>query len=76
MANKCFCKYCGQSFISVSAMTNYSCKKSPSKRHELYEGGEKSQYICKHCGQKFQSLVSMANASCRKSPTTRHEPAL
>jgi len=76
MAEKYFCKFCGQQFGSVVSLSNSSCFKSPSKRHELYEGGEKSQYTCKYCGQKFQRLVSMSNSSCRKSPTTRHEPAL
>jgi len=75
MAN-CYCKFCGQKFGSVVSLSNSSCFKSPSKRHELYEGSEKSQYTCKYCGIKFSSLVGMANSACRKSQHGRHEPAL
>ena len=73
---KVSCKWCGIKFGNVIAMSNSSCFKSPSKRHELYEGSEKSQYVCKYCGIKFPNLVAMANSGCSKSPSKRHEPAL
>jgi DNA-directed RNA polymerase subunit RPC12/RpoP len=77
MAEKYYCKWCGQSFSSVSALANMSCSKNQEgKRHELYEGDEKSQYVCKHCGQKFSSLSALCNMSCSKSPHGKHSPAL
>jgi len=71
-----YCKWCGQKFSSVASLTAGSCLKSPTRKHELYEGSEKSQYTCKYCGQKFSSLPSMFAGSCLKSPTKKHQPAL
>jgi DNA-directed RNA polymerase subunit RPC12/RpoP len=76
MAENYYCKWCGTKFPSVFTLTNASCPKSPSKKHELYEGGEKSQYVCKCCGTKFPSIFALTSASCSKSPSKRHEPAL
>jgi hypothetical protein len=77
MAEKFYCKWCGMNYSSVVSLTNNSCSKNPNgKKHELYEGSEKSQYTCKYCGQKYSSLVSLTNNSCSKSPRKRHEPAL
>jgi DNA-directed RNA polymerase subunit RPC12/RpoP len=76
MADKVFCKCCGQKFDSIQLMRTVSCSKSPTRKHELYEGSIKSQYFCKHCGQKFPSIMIMTGTSCHKSPTKRHEPAL
>ena len=75
MANY-YCKCCGAKFSSVSTLTNGQCVKSPSKKHELYEGSEKSQYICKHCGAKFQTISTLTGGQCVKSPSKKHEPAL
>jgi DNA-directed RNA polymerase subunit RPC12/RpoP len=75
MANY-YCKWCGTKHSSVSSLTSNSCSRSPSKRHELYEGSEKSQYVCKWCGIKHSSISSLTNNSCSKSPSKRHEPAM
>lgn len=49
-----YCKWCGSKYSSVSSLTSSSCSKNPDgKKHELYEGSEKSQYTCKCCGSKF-----------------------
>jgi len=71
-----YCKWCGQNFSSVALMRTASCSRSPSRKHELYEGSEKSQYLCKHCGSKFSSIKAMMGISCQRSPTKKHEPAL
>jgi len=73
-----YCKYCGVKNTSVTRLVNESgCQRSPSKKHELYEGSEKSQYTCKYCGVKNSSIMGLVNASgCIKSPSKRHEPAL
>ena len=71
-----YCKHCGIKHSSVQSLTNNSCSRSPTKRHELYEGSEKSQYTCKHCGIKHSTLQSLLNNSCSRSPTKKHVPAL
>jgi DNA-directed RNA polymerase subunit RPC12/RpoP len=76
MANY-YCKWCGQKFSSVSGLTANQCSRNPGgKRHELYEGNEKSQYTCKYCGQKFSSLSGLTANQCTKSPSKKHQPAL
>ena len=55
----------------------YEYAKNPDgKKHELYEGSEKSQYTCKCCGSKYSSLSSLTSSSCSKSPTKKHQPAM
>jgi transcription elongation factor Elf1 len=84
MAEKFYCKYCGQSFSSVQSLTQNWCLKNPAgksgQRHVLYEGGEKAQYTCKYCGQKFASLQSLTHNWCLKNPAGKtgqpHEAAL
>jgi len=73
-----YCKWCGTKYSSVSSLTSGSCFKNPNgKKHELYEGSEKSQYTCKWCGTKYSSLLSLTNGSCFKNPNgKKHEPAL
>jgi len=71
-----YCKHCGVKHSSVHSLVNSSCTRSPTKKHVLYEGSEKSQYTCKHCGVKHSTLHSLTNSSCMKSPTKKHEPAL
>jgi len=71
-----YCKHCGVKHSSVMSLTNGACSRSPTKRHELYEGSEKSQYTCKHCGVKHSTLMSLLNGACSRSPTKRHEPTL
>ena len=75
MANY-YCKHCGNNYTSVRTLTSSSCTRSPTKRHELYEGSEKSQYTCKYCGNKYSNIRTLVSSSCSKSPTKRHEPAL
>jgi DNA-directed RNA polymerase subunit RPC12/RpoP len=71
-----YCKHCGQSMPDVRALTSNSCMKSPTKKHVLYEGSEKSSYTCKHCGQKMNSIRALTSNACMKSPVKFHEPAL
>jgi hypothetical protein len=71
-----YCKLCGIKMPDVRALTSNFCPKSPSKRHELYEGSEKSKYTCKHCGITMSTIQALVTNSCQKSPTKRHEPAL
>jgi DNA-directed RNA polymerase subunit RPC12/RpoP len=77
MANY-YCKWCGQKYSSVLSLTSHSCSKNPNgKKHELYEGSEKSKYTCKWCGQQYSSILSLTSHSCSKNPNgKKHEPAL
>jgi len=75
-ATNYYCTWCGNKYSSVATLVNGSCSKSPTKKHELYEGSEKSEYTCKHCGNKHSSLSVLVNGSCSKSPTKKHRPAL
>ena len=77
MSEKFYCKWCGQNYTSVSSLASVSCSKNPEgKKHELYEGSEKSQYTCKYCGQKYSSIFLLTANSCSKSPNKKHHPAL
>jgi hypothetical protein len=73
-----YCKWCGVKNTSVTGLINSSgCTLSPTKKHELYEGSEKSQYVCKYCGVKNSSIKGLLLSSgCIKSPTKRHIPSL
>lgn len=72
-----YCKWCGSKSSSVSNLTANGCSKNPDgKRHELYEGSEKSQYTCKCCGSKSSSLANLTANGCSKSATKKHQPAL
>jgi len=73
-----YCKWCGVKNTSVTGLINSSgCTLSPTKKHELYEGSEKSQYVCKYCGIKNSSIKGLLLSSgCIKSPTKRHVPSL
>jgi transcription elongation factor Elf1 len=73
---KYYCKWCGVNHPSISALTSGNCSKSPSKKHELYEGSEKSQYVCKNCGLKYPTLSALTSGNCSKSASKKHEPAL
>ena len=80
----CYCKYCGQKFSSVSALTANKCQRHPNGafkgNHELYEGSEKSKYTCKYCGQQFSSISSLTANKCHRHPNGafkgNHSPAL
>ena len=73
-----YCKWCGVKNTNVTGLINSSgCTLSPTKKHELYEGLEKSQYVCKYCGVKNSSIKGLLLSSgCIKSPTKRHVPSL
>jgi predicted nucleic acid-binding Zn-ribbon protein len=62
-----YCKHCGQKYSDVKTLTINSCSKSPSKKHELFEGEEQKEYFCLNCGQKYSDLKTMLINSCSKS---------
>ena len=70
------CKWCGMSSTAMLGLTTTTCPKSPHKRHEIYEGSEKSKYTCKWCGMTSTTLLGLTTTTCPKSPHKRHEPAL
>ena len=74
MADRYYCKFCGDYYSSISSLTSGSCSKSPSKYHQPYEGGEKDRYYCKYCGDYYSSISSLTSGSCSKSPNGYHQP--
>jgi DNA-directed RNA polymerase subunit RPC12/RpoP len=72
-----YCKWCGTKYSTVSGLTTNSCSRNPEgKKHELYEGSEKTQYTCKYCGTKHSTISGLTTNACSKSPTKKHQPAL
>ena len=72
-----FCKWCGVLAHEIHRLTSENCSRNPQgRKHELYEGGEKSQYTCKYCGVKFPTIEGLTARSCSKSPYKKHHPAL
>ena len=71
-----YCECCGAKYTDVRTLTSSTCMKSQTKRHILYEGGEKSQYICKYCGNKYSDLRTLVSSICSKSPCKYHRAAL
>ena len=75
------CKHCGLEFSDIRTLTSNICSNHPSgagRRHELYEGGVKTQYVCKHCGMTYRALRDLTRNRCTKDPSGkgRHEAAL
>ena len=81
---KVYCKFCGTPFQNVASLTNGRCQRHPdgpgAGRHELYEGGEKSEYTCKYCGLRARDIQTLTNTRCQRHPDGvnkgRHSPAL
>lgn len=79
MKKSFYCKYCGEKFTSVFALSAGVCSKNPSKngKHVLYEGSEKLQYVCKYCGTKAKTISLLTSGSCSRNPDNmNHEPAI
>lgn len=68
------CKHCGWSSTNLAQLTVTGCAKSPSKKHEPFEGGIQETYICKHCGWSSSNLAQLTVTGCAKSPTSKHQP--
>ena len=89
MAEKYYCKYCGDSHAALSFLTSGVCSRSPNRRHHLYTGtrrgregmGEKGRYHgrnyhyhCKYCGHPHVTIIELTAMPCAKSPTGYHQP--
>lgn len=68
-----YCKHCGTSNKDLRYLLNGSCSKSPTKKHEAYEGSSTDIFYCKHCGTSNKDLRYLLNGSCSKSPTKKHQ---
>jgi DNA-directed RNA polymerase subunit RPC12/RpoP len=71
MADKVYCKKCGDDASSVQNLTSRTCRRGG--KHELYEGPIQSKYYCKKCGDDAGSISSLTGRTCRKGGN--HEPA-
>jgi hypothetical protein len=75
MAQSPICKWCGSdNFATLQQMVLSSCRRSPTGKHQPYDGGEKREYICIHCGTALVNLKQLIVSPCRKSPHGYHEP--
>jgi len=77
------CKHCGLKFNSVLGLTTGICLRHPdgqSRRHELYEGGEKEAYVCRFCGRVDKEIRTLTAMPCIRHPKGEfkghHEPSL
>ncbi len=77
---KCYCKYCGRSFTSLTDLTSNRCSSNPrgsGARHVPYGGIENSPYHCQYCGRSFTSLTDLTSNRCSSNPQgsgARHVP--
>ena len=69
-----YCKWCGYKASSVQSLVSYSCSRSPTRKHELYEGPEQSVYYCECCGYRSPTIQTLTSYSCSNSPTKKHIP--
>jgi DNA-directed RNA polymerase subunit RPC12/RpoP len=70
-----YCKWCGSKTSSPSILTVGNCPSNPEgKKHEIYEGNEKSMYVCKYCGNKSSSFSGLCAGNCPNSPSGKHSP--
>ncbi|MBD5407301.1 MAG: hypothetical protein HDR51_03800 [Treponema sp.] len=78
MSEKYYCKWCGDCYSSIQALTRGSCNRNSGGRyHEPYEGNEKAKYCCKWCGSSYSSIQALTRGSCNKNSSGRyHEPEL
>ncbi|MCF8255795.1 MAG: SH3 domain-containing protein [Bacteroidia bacterium] len=73
-SKKYLCKYCGHESSELKYLTASSCLKSPTGKHQPFEGGIQDNYICMDCGHVSSELKYLTASSCVRSPTGRHRP--
>ena len=71
---KYYCMYCGMDNSSPTGLCRGDCEKSPSGKHQLYNGTKKNKYYCKYCGMDNSSLWDLTHHDCENSPTGSHVP--
>ena len=69
-----YCKCCGLSFPNERALLSYSCNRSETGKHQLFEGEESNNYFCIYCGNKYPNLRQLCSYSCSASPSKKHIP--
>ena len=90
MNEEYFCQYCGDSHKELLFLTSGFCSKSPSNRHQLYQGtmrgrqgwdrknfrfyGKNHHCFCKYCGHCHVTIAMLTNKPCAKSPAGHHLP--
>jgi hypothetical protein len=75
-ADPVYCKWCGEAemFGNVRVLVRNYCPRSPTRKHELYEGAPRKFYMCKYCGEESSSLAQLVKSRCRKpSPQGYHQ---
>jgi ribosomal protein L37AE/L43A len=69
---KYYCKYCGASAPTITALTLGTCPRHPDSpgkgHHEPYMGSPKSRYTCKYCGASAPSITGLTLGLCPRHP--------
>jgi hypothetical protein len=73
-ADRAFCKYCGSSnFGTVQQMLTSACSKSPTGKHQPYQGAPRKFYVCQYCATESASFEQLVLSPCSKSPRKYHD---
>ncbi|GHV34143.1 hypothetical protein AGMMS4952_26460 [Spirochaetia bacterium] len=73
-ADRAFCKYCGSSsFGNLQQMLTSSCSKSPTGKHQPYQGAPRRFYLCSYCATESASFAQLVLSPCSKSPRKYHD---
>jgi hypothetical protein len=73
-ADRAVCKYCGSSnFGSVQQLLTSTCSKSPTDKHQPYQGASRKFYVCTYCATESASLEQLVTSPCSKSPRRYHD---
>jgi hypothetical protein len=73
-ADRAVCKYCGSSnFGNVQQLLTSPCSKSPTGKHQPYQGAPRKFYVCTYCATESASLEQLVLSPCSKSPRRYHD---
>jgi hypothetical protein len=73
-ADRAVCKYCGSSnFGSLQQLLTSACSKSPTGKHQPYQGSPRRFYVCTYCATESASLTQLVTSPCTKSPRRYHD---
>jgi hypothetical protein len=74
-ADRAVCKYCGSSnFGSLQQMLSSACSKSPTGKHQPFQGAPRRFYVCVYCATESASFEQLVLSPCSRSPRRYHDP--
>ncbi|MDR2490947.1 MAG: hypothetical protein LBD20_06045 [Spirochaetaceae bacterium] len=73
-ADTLYCKWCGSSsFGSLRQMITSPCSRSPTGKHEPYQGAARRFYVCSFCATESSNFTQLVTTACNKSPSKYHQ---